>query len=347
MNEFDKNKSIENLLEETAEQTQPNLMFKAELEEKLRKAYKPRKSFFSMLGLGQTLRDGSLTTSISSTLTVVAVLGALVFFMLWMFQSVRPETVSGTGDNFICPVTLPNGSNPPGATVIDPYSHGNGELWTTLWPNGKVVMQDDNIEPDGAYAMKWLIFRGVTGSLSIEGQRLDADAEPLRAFLSDGYGDNGLQIIALIFPTTGCWEVTARVGESSLTFVTEVVYGEPTPMPNENPEMLSTLVPNNSGEQGEGYVFRGGNLFLSQPLPEAPANANVFTIKDYPPATVEQVRALADKIGIQGDVYTADGRISGTTEFVISDGKQYLSMGTEGYFFYTADLEKNNRISQG
>ena len=28
---------------------------------------------------------------------------------------------------------------------------------------------------------------------------------------------------ALIFPTEGCWEVTGKVGETSLTFVTRVV----------------------------------------------------------------------------------------------------------------------------
>ncbi|MBI2332818.1 MAG: hypothetical protein HYU84_11790, partial [Chloroflexi bacterium] len=45
MNEFDKNKSIETLLEEAAEQVQPNLVLKAELEDKLRKTHKPRTIF--------------------------------------------------------------------------------------------------------------------------------------------------------------------------------------------------------------------------------------------------------------------------------------------------------------
>jgi len=29
----------------------------------------------------------------------------------------------------------------------------------------------------------------------------------------------------LIFPSPGCWEVTARVGEARLTFISEVVRG--------------------------------------------------------------------------------------------------------------------------
>jgi hypothetical protein len=37
------------------------------------------------------------------------------------------------------------------------------------------------------------------------------------------YGDIGFQPSYLIFSTPGCWEVTGRVGEASLTFVTRVV----------------------------------------------------------------------------------------------------------------------------
>jgi hypothetical protein len=42
----------------------------------------------------------------------------------------------------------------------------------------------------------------------------------------NGYGDIGFQASYLIFPTPGCWAVTAQIGErddSRLTFVTKVV----------------------------------------------------------------------------------------------------------------------------
>jgi hypothetical protein len=39
----------------------------------------------------------------------------------------------------------------------------------------------------------------------------------------DGYGETGFHPSGLRFPTPGCWEVTAKVGETSLTFVTLVV----------------------------------------------------------------------------------------------------------------------------
>ena len=66
-------------------------------------------------------------------------------------------------------------------------------------------------------------WRGVTGSLRIDGRRLDAPAPPLGASIPDGYGDSGFQSTAITFPTGGCWEVTGRVGEASRTFVTLVI----------------------------------------------------------------------------------------------------------------------------
>jgi hypothetical protein len=69
--------------------------------------------------------------------------------------------------------------------------------------------------------MKWPWWRGVRGPLSIGGRRLDGEAPPLRAHIPGGYRDS-VQPSALFFPTPGCWEVTGRVGEASLTFVTRV-----------------------------------------------------------------------------------------------------------------------------
>ena len=71
--------------------------------------------------------------------------------------------------------------------------------------------------------MKFPWVRGVRGKLTIQGKRLDAPAPPLRAHIPDGYGDTGFQATGIIFPSEGCWEVTGKVGDSSLTFVTRVV----------------------------------------------------------------------------------------------------------------------------
>jgi hypothetical protein len=122
-------------------------------------------------------------------------------------------------------VTEPNGSTPPGEQPSESY-HGNGELWATLWPDGKIVFTPGGpgeMRPDGSLAMKFPFWRGVIGSLEIEGRRLDADAQPLSAEIPDGYGDDGFQASALVFPTPGCWEVTARAGNGELKIVVLVV----------------------------------------------------------------------------------------------------------------------------
>jgi len=124
-----------------------------------------------------------------------------------------------------CPVTTPNGSTPPGAVPSDSY-HGNGALWTALWSEGRVAVPRQRVLADGSLTMKFPWWRGVQGHLIVEGRRLDAPAPPLRAEVLDGYGDRGFQATDLIFPTEGCWEVTGRVGNASLTFVTLVVKGE-------------------------------------------------------------------------------------------------------------------------
>jgi len=55
----------------------------------------------------------------------------------------------------------------------------------------------------------------------IGGRRLDANAPPVEAHIPCCY-PAGFQIVALFFPTEGCWEVTAKSGDSELQFVTQV-----------------------------------------------------------------------------------------------------------------------------
>lgn len=122
-----------------------------------------------------------------------------------------------------CAVTLPNGSTPPGESPSDMH-HGNGELWTALWPDGELIFDPEGpgeILPDGSLAMKfpWWRAEGVQGELLVEGRRLDGEAPPLKTEIPEGYGDRGFQASGLIFPLEGCWEVVGRSGEAALTFV--------------------------------------------------------------------------------------------------------------------------------
>ena len=104
---------------------------------------------------------------------------------------------------------------------------GDSRLNVVLgWPDGEVVFRPGGpgfITSDGALGMKFGWYRGVRGRLTIEGRRLDGDASPLRAEVNSGYGDSGFQATYIIFPTPGCWEVTGRVADASVTFITRVV----------------------------------------------------------------------------------------------------------------------------
>jgi hypothetical protein len=143
-----------------------------------------------------------------------------------MNGSVHPTEDAGTPSRAptssnVCPVTLPNGHNPPGQTSR--LSHGNGQLWVELYARGIVSPANyGRARPNGAIAVKFPWTRGVTGQLRITGRRLDADGPALRSWIPSGYGRTGFQFTAVIFPTKGCWAVTGRVGNGSLTFVTKV-----------------------------------------------------------------------------------------------------------------------------
>lgn len=116
-----------------------------------------------------------------------------------------------------CPVTLVNDGRGGG--------YQNEALKVGLWPNGTVKFQTPGpgqIDTDGSMAMKFWWWRLKPGQLKIEGRRLDADAPPLRADIPEGYGPKGFQAVGLIFPTVGCWEVTGRLGDEELKFVTWV-----------------------------------------------------------------------------------------------------------------------------
>jgi hypothetical protein len=117
-----------------------------------------------------------------------------------------------------CNVTLPHNNHV-----------GNEKLYTGLWANGVITFQPGGpgfITSDGALGMKFGWWRGVEGRLRVSGRRLDGVAPPLRLHAPEGYGQSGFQASFLIFPTPGCWQVDAQVGDhadSRITFITEIV----------------------------------------------------------------------------------------------------------------------------
>lgn len=138
------------------------------------------------------------------------------------------------------------------------------------------------------------------------------------------------------------------VGFAALTllfvWVIRSIAPQPQPAANSTPTPPANPEPTAAEEFG-GFDFRGGRLSLAQPLPESPASVYVFKMQTDAPATVEDALALAARFGIEGEVYAANGRQPDTTEYAVTDGKQWISVGTKNYFFYTADMVKNGRNS--
>jgi hypothetical protein len=116
-----------------------------------------------------------------------------------------------------CAVTQPFQDQPPDDPNADPFGFGS-------WYINEDRSMWVGLPPDGAWdtdGEKVIWMRPAGAELAVSGQRLDADAPPLRADIPCCY-PTGFQVTGLYFPTEGCWEVVATAGEHELRFVTEV-----------------------------------------------------------------------------------------------------------------------------
>ncbi len=141
-------------------------------------------------------------------------------------------TPAGSAPAFECPVTLPNGRVPPGQRPSS-QQYGEGEFYTTVPPDGVIRAPRavggtppagwrGSPVPPGWLDWKWIWFRPTKGApLAITGVRLDGPAEPVIAWIPDGYSER-LQATAVFFSEPGCWEVTAESGGARLRVVTLV-----------------------------------------------------------------------------------------------------------------------------
>jgi len=117
-----------------------------------------------------------------------------------------------------CAVTQPIKDQPPKDPNADPFGFGpwyvNADR--TIWAGFDAVSC-----VSGGKRNKVLWIRPQGTQPQVTGQRLDADAPPLKARIPCCY-PTGFQATGLFFPSAGCWEVTAKAGSSELKYVTRV-----------------------------------------------------------------------------------------------------------------------------
>lgn len=141
-----------------------------------------------------------------------------------------PVARAGT-TTIACPVTPYSAGPPPGsegdraiAGLLAGKWYGGEGLWAFPWlarePAGTLYLDPSS---GGERKILWWRAPGVRGAVSVEGRQLDGPAPPVRLNLTSGFGETGQQPSAVHFPTAGCWQITARAGNASLTFVALVI----------------------------------------------------------------------------------------------------------------------------
>lgn len=116
-----------------------------------------------------------------------------------------------------CPVTRPS---------LPTRRYGSGRLWATLPPAG-ILHVRRNEPDDGLYGTKlgWVPDRDRNLVLTVSGRRLDAPGRMIVRSVNWGYSSNGRGswASAVAFPDGGCWRITGRAGDTTLSYVVRVV----------------------------------------------------------------------------------------------------------------------------
>jgi hypothetical protein len=156
----------------------------------------------------------------------------IVITLLWLSLGLLPAPAQTLGEDR---ATGPTALAASRACLVTPYSttrppDSSMTAFTTTWySQDRVWIGLDPRHRGEWYAgdvgnrVVWRWF--VPGQLGVVGKRLDAPAPPMRAIVLMLYGGPGYETGTLVFPMSGCWEVTGNVAENVLRFV---VYVHPT-----------------------------------------------------------------------------------------------------------------------
>jgi hypothetical protein len=120
-----------------------------------------------------------------------------------------------------CPLAEPVWAKPPDDAAVQGspqfgyyFVNADRSMWASAWWIG----QEDYPLRVSEEGIKVGWFRPAGAALEITGKRLDAPAPSLEAHIPCCYPTR-FQATGLIFPTKGCWEITATAAESELAFV--------------------------------------------------------------------------------------------------------------------------------
>jgi hypothetical protein len=123
-----------------------------------------------------------------------------------------------------CPVTEPVWIKPPNDAAVQGSPefgyylvNEDQSIWASAWWAAKDA-DPLRVSQDGI-KVGW--FRPAGANLEITGQRIDGQAPPLDADVPCCYPTR-FQATGLVFPTEGCWEVTAKAADRTLSFVVAV-----------------------------------------------------------------------------------------------------------------------------
>jgi hypothetical protein len=156
------------------------------------------------------------------------------FFVLSVDESVRPRFrplmslhVGMPSATTTCPVTRPNRVLPPAPGQGFPgLRYGNGLLSTAVSSDGGLLTQRDQ-NGTSSTKLAWLPRKGFTGTLTVGGERLDAAAPPMRVLAvywgHDTQTGRGGWATPVVFPSEGCWRITGRVRDVTVSYVVRVM----------------------------------------------------------------------------------------------------------------------------
>ena len=110
--------------------------------------------------------------------------------------------------------------------------YGNGLLWAGVQRDGTYRVPPDRVAADGTIGNKLLwVTTPPWQKPTISGERIDAPAEPFRVTRvntgSFSGAANPSHMSPVSFTTEGCWRLTARIADVSLTYVVSVEIVEP------------------------------------------------------------------------------------------------------------------------